>query len=156
MSQVTELFARAHPPLDNGITFPVLDDVMVEFVTSGEVERDVKGMTPKERLWLHTRAASIGLKTETIDRDKGTMRISRPAGWELPASPIEVVKHDKRSERQKRMDAWRTECDECGKELDAYDALYHWSGMGPMCEECINRDIELEGLKWEEKASFWY
>jgi hypothetical protein len=51
--------------------------------------------------------------------------------------------------------SWRTSCDECGEELTADDALYHWGGLGPLCEACIKADPELEGLKWEAKAEFW-
>ena len=46
-------------------------------------------------------------------------------------------------------------CEDCDEELDAYAAMYHWSGRGPYCEDCIDADPEKEGHKWEAKAEFW-
>ncbi len=59
----------------------------------------------------------------------------------------------RRTEREAHMAAWRTHCERCYGELDAESALYHWSGRGPVCQECIEPDEE--GLKWEAKAGFW-
>ena len=52
------------------------------------------------------------------------------------------------------MEDWRTSCEDCDAELDAYAAMYHWSG--PYCEECIEADPEKEGHKWEPKSDFWF
>lgn len=144
--------SSARPPLDD-VAFPALDDELIEFVVSGEATCDLAGKDPKERRWLHTRAESLGLRTETLAR--GTLRVVRPDGWELPASPIETVRPARRGRRMHVAD-WSDTCDNCGKELQAHEAMYHWSGMGPLCEECIDRDPELAGLKWEDRASFWF
>lgn len=50
---------------------------------------------------------------------------------------------------------WNTSCEGCGTGLDAWQALYNYHGLGPYCQECIDDDDELEGLKWEYKAEFW-
>ncbi|KAJ3081581.1 hypothetical protein HK102_002261, partial [Quaeritorhiza haematococci] len=53
--------------------------------------------------------------------------------------------------KREKMKKWRTHCEKCWEELTAYDALYHWSGLGPLCWDCIQKDPELMGAKWEAK-----
>lgn len=54
-----------------------------------------------------------------------------------------------------QMAAWSTRCQDCSCSLDAYGAMYHHSGMGPVCEDCIEANDVYDGLKWEAKADIW-
>jgi uncharacterized protein with PIN domain len=60
-------------------------------------------------------------------------------------------KRIKREAKHQRDLIVRYECEDCGKDLNAYEAFYHWSGPGPLCYECIEADEELSGYKWEAK-----
>jgi hypothetical protein len=64
-------------------------------------------------------------------------------------------KRQRRERRQARMNAWRTNCEECSKELTAHTALYNLHIGGPYCSECVEADEEMEGMKWEAKSEFW-
>ena len=41
------------------------------------------------------------------------------------------------------------ECDMCGTDINVKEALYNYRGIGPLCENCVESDCELAGLKWE-------
>lgn len=132
------------------------DEELRQFVASQTATvTDFRARTGRQRKWLHVRATSMGLKTETVDRNGyiASVRVSKPDGWALPAEPLPVRTPPGRRRRGRA--EWKTECDECGAELDAWSALYHHSGMGPLCDDCIENDDELAGLKWEAKADFW-
>ncbi len=143
-----------------------LDDAVARLVLSPARRSDAMPRGDNlDRKWLHLRAQQLGLTTTTVDRSGqwGQVYMSKPAGWVFAADrPVQAApsqgqaRSRARASRRERMEAWTTECENCGEELDAYTALYHHSGMGPLCEECVNDDEELEGLKWEPKASFWY
>ena len=138
-----------------------LDDTLCRFVLFDAQTVDLPGLDSVERKWLHLRAGSIGLKSRTHKRKKlglGTLQLSKPPGWTLPTKPLPPVKTPAialRDARAARKAAWTTTCNECSCNLDADNALYHYSGMGPLCEECIEADPELDGLKWEAKSDFW-
>ena len=154
------LLSRAGQPLSTSRSEDLasrLDDALCRFALSGAHTVDLPGLDPVERKWLHTRAGSLGLESRTHTRSKlrqGTLRLTKPQGWTLPADPL-PVQAPAPPPRAARMASWRAACGGCSRDLDAYEALYHHSGMGPMCDECVDADPELEGLKWEAKADFW-
>jgi hypothetical protein len=111
-----------------------------------------------DRFWVHTRAAQLGLacSTATPGAVVSGMTLTKPSTeWRVDWSGVGATPVARPTRRDSAMDAWSTDCTECGQDLDAWSALYHHSGMGPLCQDCIDDDDELEGLKWEEKASFW-
>ncbi len=146
------------------------DELLLRLITEDALRTiDAPHCSRGERYWLHNRANMLGFTTETTNRganDLATVRVTKPEGWAMPAQALAVPappqqgrrrKHSAaKAEKRAKMEAWRTECEECGEELDAYSALYHHSGLGPMCENCVMEDDYLEGLKWEAKAEFWY
>ena len=156
-----DVLSRAGQPFTKSNKFASkLDDVLCRFVFSDAQTVDIPDLESIERKWLHLRSESIGLKSCT---HTGTLRLTKPQGWTLPANPVPVkapIKAAKtwkaiKAEKAKKMALWTTTCEGCSCNLDAYNALYHYSGMGPMCEDCIDADEELYGLKWEAKADFW-
>jgi hypothetical protein len=157
--------AERPPPIEEKLSqSELLDTRVVEFACSGDYQLELPTLEGVERLWVHTRCSQLGLTSVSNghSRNSKTMTLSKPATWRFDlARPVpepvpEPAKRKTAKQRKReRMEAWRTECDQCGTELDAASALYHRGGMGPMCEECVEADPELEGLKWEEKAAFW-
>jgi hypothetical protein len=152
-----------------------LDEPMLVFVLDEQTRETVfQQLDGKDRKWLHCRAEQLGLTTTTKQRRKakkhsmastGDVVVCKPPQWEMKfdAPPKASSRHATACQhgvnpfggRRARMETWSRECDECGATLDAYDALYHHSGMGPLCQDCVDADPELEGLKWEAKADFW-
>lgn len=147
-------FTSAGSPLDDGGS-PAergQDDELVRFIASGAPSVELRKRTGRQRKWLHTRAESLGLQTETVDRVGpfvATVRVTRPDGWVMPATPAQQGSVAPRGRRRRQ--AWVGECDMCGVTLDAWEALYHYSGMGPFCDDCIEGDDYLAGLKWETR-----
>lgn len=146
---------------------PDLDDLLFKFVFSDETSKMLPELSGERRLHLHTRASTMGLKTTSIP-DKlshgskrgptrgpitKTLKLDKPAAWKLPESPLPLPrKPPPVAHRPKR--ARRTKsCQECGCVMERDDANYHWSGLGPLCWDCIEADEELVGLKWEELPS---
>ena len=126
--------------------------MLCRFVLSDAQTVDLPDLVSLERKWLHMRSESIKLKSRTYKRTKlglGTLQLSKPSGWTLPTKPLQI--QTPAMKRAARKAAWRTTCNECSCNLDANSALYHYSGMGPLCEECIEADPELDGLKWESR-----
>ena len=41
-------------------------------------------------------------------------------------------------------------CKDCNESSENTELFIHWSGMEPLCQDCIDCDDELSGLKWEE------
>jgi hypothetical protein len=158
-----DLLSRAGRPLSSSSKSEdfgnKLDDMLCRFALSSAQTIDFAGLDPAERKWLHMRAGSVGIKSRTHRRKKqlGTLKLTKPQGWILPKDPLPVVTPAQKAAQAEaaRMASWTTECNGCSRVLDAYGALYHYSGMGPMCEDCIEADDELTGLKWEAKADFW-
>jgi hypothetical protein len=102
---------------------------------------DIPGLTSAQRFWVHTRASQLELVSAT-NHDSNLLRVSKPAGWSMDWTPSKTRRLSKKTKK-------RTACDECGDSLDACQALYNWRGFGPLCEQCVNGDPELEGMKWE-------
>jgi hypothetical protein len=158
-----DLLSRAGQPVSTVRAGSKLDDALCRFALSGEKTVDLPDLAPEERKWLHTRAESLGLVSRTRNRSRsrrGTLRLTKPQGWALPADPLtpptsRAPTSRAATSRAARMASWTAACEGCFRHLDAYDALYHHSGMGPMCDECIGADPDLEELKWEAKADFW-
>ncbi len=116
------------------------------------------------RFWLHTRAGSLGLKTDTLNRDRNddaTVRLTKPAGWAMPAAPLPVAavprgpqsaaqlasaprRHGwskKRSRGGGGYSRWdeMSECCECGAAMDPDEGEYdHMTGVGPLCYNCYH------------------
>jgi hypothetical protein len=140
-----------------------LDDSLLVFLVDELAKEKVfPRLGGKDRKWLHQRAEQLGLTTTTVARshrrgNTGDLVMRKPPQWQMNfgAPPKPTVGKMKTTPWRERTREWSGECDECGETLDAYNALYHYSGMGPLCEECVNADPELEGLKWEAKADFW-
>ena len=113
------------------------------------------GLTSVRRLWVHRRASQLKLVSDTNHATAtNPLRVSKPAGWAMDWAPSRE-RFPQRPTKTNRRAEWRTECQDCGETLDAWHALYHYSGMGPLCEDCIEQDPELEGLKWEPRGDFW-
>ena len=99
------------------------------------------------------------------------MDIVKPAGWVFGANGPQARAPQARgagrgagrAARRHERRYWSTTytesgdilCDECETAMDKYvQALYHLSGMDPLCDDCINADAEWQGLKWEPKY-YW-
>lgn len=134
-----------------------------------------------QRKWLHINVEYLNMASHSDNDVMGvpymkTITISKTANTGLPVNMGKAVeqitksaeareqrrkaakrqaKQAKRDRMKEAMDQWSTDCTECGKHLTAYGALYHHSGEGPLCEECVEGDDYLSGLKWEPKSTFW-
>ena len=147
-----------------------LDSWLKDFCLGDETRIITAPISGVQRMWVHKRAAQLGLSSSS-NRYKDykshgnikPMTLVKSADWKMPweaAHPIPPPPPNSttvlKAARRAKFDAWRTSCNECGKELDVHTALYHWGGMGPLCDDCIEADPELQGLKWEPKCDFWY
>lgn len=65
--------------------------------------------------------------------------------------------YNRHGERRRRMriEEWGADCGECGKSLDAWNALFSRSGLGPFCEQCVDKDPKMSGMTWFPKAESW-
>lgn len=165
------LLARCSPPAP-GRSAPEVEKALMSFALDGNAASVTTGrLDGFDRFWLHCRAQQLGLKSASgpdVGNDLGrefahwkNVTLTKPGGWNLPDAPhaFEVrsrgPRQSARAYRQSRMADWTTACEECGAELDAWQALYHYSGMGPLCDDCVEADPELSPLKWEAKAEFF-
>lgn len=99
----------------------------------------------KIHVWIHGRARQLAL---TARKAHGGILLEKPAAWKMDFGVHPCPLAD-RSPTNAYMSY---ECNDCGQDLDLSDALYHYSGMGPLCQECVDSDPDLEGLKWETLA----
>ena len=53
------------------------------------------------------------------------------------------------------MDRWRGECEECGCELNIYEAAVVRGFGGPYCMACVDADPEMSGAKVEGMCEGW-
>ena len=128
------------------------DDAVFAFVCDADaMTRVFPSSDGKERKWLHVRAHQLGISSETPRRGRAKARLvlKKPPGWRMDWSRPPTKEPVRRAKK-----AWSRECDQCGEELDIWGAMYHHSGMGPLCADCIEADDDLAGLKWEAKADF--
>jgi hypothetical protein len=119
----------------------------------------VRFLPTLQRKWVHVRGEQLGLTTTTVHRRSGNIgdvMMAKPQGWrlDLDGTP-RPTRRPTRRHRHCDIDEWMGECECCGTELDAYDAMFHYSGIGPVCHDCIDEDPYMEGLKWEAKAYFY-
>lgn len=140
-----------------------IDKTLGKFVCESSTENTLTfpRQTGKERLWIHRRCVQLHLRSESTPGQGyiKSVRVTKPEGWTMPT----VVKTKFRAEdrqktkakRKEMMSHWSRKCDDCGVELDAWGAMYHHSGTGPLCQQCIDDDEEKSGHKWEAKADFW-
>lgn len=143
-----------------------LVQLMYNALTSENRYPIIKGLSAGERRWIHERAAAIRVVSDSIgDGDVKDVGFDKVPPWKfehsLSVGPPrdlnkKIRKRRGKADSRKKMEQWSTECRECGQKLTAETAMYHHSGMGPLCEECIDDDPELEEVKWECKASFWH
>jgi hypothetical protein len=118
-------------------------------------------LTGVERKWIHERCGQLRLISRSLDNDRSfstlkPVEVQKPDGWTMAWKPQPMQERgEKRTKpsRSTQMKRWRRSCEECGAELTVDEAMY--SGMGPLCEDCIDDDPELEGMKWEPRSSFW-
>ncbi|KAG2447857.1 hypothetical protein HYH02_007313 [Chlamydomonas schloesseri] len=163
-------FGRAaKPPGLAAGTASSIDQRLLRFIVSGRTEINFNNLDSNGRKHVHWRCEELGLHGRTTTRlprsNQGHMTVSRPPAWRQPdlratppppQPPPPQPQLTQRQLRRKKMEEWFASCDECGRDLDVDTAMYHHSGMGPLCEACIEADPELEGLKWEPRCSFWY
>ena len=147
--------------------FVDVDEKIGQFVADDSSTLVMENLESVVRLWIHQRARQAGLKSNSsCGRERGyvkTLTLTKPDGWTLPDVPLDILKSSPKPKkvnvnaeiRHAKMEAWRTTCELCYNTLDAYTALYNWRGIGPYCEDCIEEDANLAGLKWEAKADFW-
>ena len=130
----------------------------------------VADLSRNQRLWLYNRCCMLHLASQSTSEEKGGIKsvvVTKPLGWTFDPDSVCTAKmllaaHRKqqskksKARKQARMQKWTTDCSECGKELSAHSALYCWAfDDGAMCEDCVESDPELRGLKWEDRASFF-
>lgn len=126
--------------IDNHIKFCVLNNEKVI---------ECKRLHNRERFYVHTRAEQLGLKSISIgDTHVKDMLLEKPEDWTFDKNSTSTRK-PYISKIQDKQRLWKGHCDHCGKDLDVSSALYHWSGLGPLCTKCVDNDDELNGLKWE-------
>lgn len=157
----------AAAPDPSGMHLPELDIRLRDFALGTAKTFASPKLPANLRLHVHRRAGQLGFTTASRQGPSWQNKrvdITKPLGWRMPwngAKTYKVVPPQKLSQkaakakRQERKERWRTTCDECGEELDAWEALYDLSGLGPLCDDCVNADGELQGRKWEAKADFW-
>jgi len=145
--------------------------ILFKALDSNEREITIQRLSPAERRWIHERSRATNVVSTSLEHtrqnDLKDVIINKPENWNFdqiirsnpPENLEKLLKKDQirrvRERKTKEMEAWSTNCEECGSSLSAHEALYHWSGMGPLCEDCVESDDDLCGLKWESKASFW-
>lgn len=133
---------------------------------------EIDSLKPLARAMVHKLVEGLKDVTSTslnkTGAQMGTIRIDKGDAFDLdkfhenllgviakiPPKPLSR-KQIARQKKESEMAKWSTTCDDCGKALNAYTAMFHYSGLGPFCEDCISADDELDGLKWESRESFW-
>lgn len=108
----------------------------------------------RERKAVHQLAYALGMTSQS-HHDSATfyygaknVTVTKPSGWTMQNARTVTKTELRENEAQQAHMTRLKQCNECGCDIPASHALYHWSGMGPMCEECVNTDEELSGLKW--------
>ncbi len=128
--------------------------ITVEYLNmASHSDNDVGGVSHMKTITI-TKRANTGLPVNMGEAIKQNTK-SREASEQIRKAAKRQAKQAKRAKIQEAMDRWSTDCRECGQHLTAYSALYHHSGAGPLCEECVEGDANLSGLKWEPKCTFW-
>ncbi len=128
--------------------------ITVEYLSmASHSDNDVMGVPYMKTITISKTAntglpVNIGEATEQITKSAEAREQGRKAAKKQ-------AKQAKRARMKEAMDQWSTDCTECAEHLTAYGALYHHSGAGPLCEECVEGDAYLSGLKWEPKCTFW-
>lgn len=132
----------------------VTDAALKAFIMSNDSTLRFINKTSQERLWIHLRCENLGFKTSSVvvKKKKHWLKdvvVTKPSDWVMDWECANKIIAPKKKVREARRSEQTVCCDECDRELGEDDALYHWSGLGPLCEECIEEDDELAGLKWE-------
>ena len=134
------------------------DDRFKQFTLDKSSNLRFEKVNSQDRFWIHTRADQLGMFSQSIsnkeDKTVKDIIITKPNSWVFDSKRVVQPKSSAHEKKVTVMKSWKTTCDNCSTSLDAYSALYNWRGLGPLCEECIENDDELNGLKWEAKAEF--
>lgn len=118
-----------------------LDAKLMNFIYKDDKELNIKFSNYKENEWFKFRANCLNLKS---DITKNMIRIIKPDKWIFDATLVKSKKELNLSE-----DTNEEYCNHCNKKLTIDKAYYHYSGMGPLCMNCIDSKEELSYLKWE-------
>ena len=150
-----------------------LSQSLYNALVSSNEEEILENLNWQHRKWIHNYAAIMNVSTESFgnNTERKSIKITKPSSCTLSDIMIKSPDYTGYEQRQKqlkkknkqivklkkleKMNNWKTECCNCMMTLGAEEAMYHWSGLGPLCENCIENDPELDGLKWENKSSFW-
>jgi hypothetical protein len=108
-------------------------------------------LTRAQRGWVQRRGQQLGLASKVVsldsNRDLGCVELVKPEGWRMDwqrGRNTEFAARDAAQRRTWQQQPWRTTCQHCRRELDAFGALYLWrAGDGPYCERCIDGDPDL-------------
>lgn len=132
---------KKQPMIHDSFICVLLQDFAFSDATSLTIEK-LKG---NERSIVNQLTSVLKLQyvshRESLDSTgRQNITINKPIGWSW--DPLRNMKGT-------RSEPFDEECDNCGDQLRKSEALYHWSGMGPMCEACVEDDEEWSGYKWE-------
>jgi hypothetical protein len=121
----------------------------------------IQGRDKALRWYTHSRAAALGLATETTNRRRGTadVVVRKPQGWEMrtleqvataleAGGPRPSHPTGNKSSKRAKIDAWRGRCYNCGCEVSAYEAGISLSFNGHYCPACTLLP-EYSPYKWE-------
>lgn len=182
--ELWEAFLRARPrPVKlrkvNAQEGRKLDNQMFDFLNDAAKQTFPLRTTCATRAWLYQTAEYLNMNSKRFEAGhawKKTLTISKSAQTGLPTNMQQAIdqharsvaakyqarkehrrqaKQAKRAKIDEAIDRWSTNCEECDEHLTAWGALYHLSGMGPLCKGCVESDEEWSGLKWTPKGMFW-
>ena len=95
----------------------------------------------KSRKYAHIRCDQLGLKHESCDKnDKRILEIKIPTHWKLKDPiilPRLIFRHH------------NLHCSECGADGNDVELFECCFVRGMFCQDCIDADDELDGMKWE-------
>jgi hypothetical protein len=139
-----------------------IDNTIRKFISnSNEKQITLEKLDSSTRYFMHIRSEQLQLEHTTINRIRhlGDVVVTKPDNWNytIALNNMSAIKY--KPDKKKRSDVPRgvssrtyykiKYCDECDCQLNYHTAMYHHSGMGPLCEDCIEDDDYLCGLKWE-------
>jgi hypothetical protein len=121
-----------------------LDEKIGRFVINAQENESFKGTNSKERKILKRRSLQLGLK---YDREGQTVVLTKPEkNWK---AELDKVKPHTVDELMK----WSSDCAMCQTKVDAWSAMYHWCGTGPLCMICVWKDPIFSGGGWQSYAT---
>lgn len=111
---------------------------------------DMINYTNVERKYIHVRCDQLNLKhkSKTLN-GKRILQITVTEDWTY-SNYVKKIKTKKIKIKKQKTDF----CEICDNEKNLEDLYMNWRGLGIYCEDCINNDHELAGLKWESVEDF--